>query len=145
MGNNKSVWFLFIYLFVCLFVCLFIFTGVTASHKLAECDLKRMNEYKHLIVEVAQYCEMDPAVICGIISRESRAGATLDNGWGDHGNAFGLMQASAHRRRYHQPVGAWDSKEHIRQATDILVYFINAIKKKFPRWPKEHHFKGPAL
>lgn len=63
-----------------------------ASHKLAEHDLVRMNKYKKLITRVGQKHGLDPAIIAGIISRESRAGAVLDDGWGDHGNGFGLMQ-----------------------------------------------------
>lgn len=35
-----------------------------------------------------------PAVIAGLASRESRAGKLLysTNGWGDHHNAYGIMQ-----------------------------------------------------
>ncbi|KAJ8332335.1 hypothetical protein SKAU_G00426900 [Synaphobranchus kaupii] len=66
--------------------------GVDASHKLAEHDLNRMKKYRDLIIKVGQAHQMDPAVISGIISRESRAGAVLKDGWGDHGNGFGLMQ-----------------------------------------------------
>lgn len=68
------------------------FTGVEASNKLAENDLKRMEQYKNMIVKVSRAKQMDPAVIAGIISRESRAGSILKDGWGDHGNGFGLMQ-----------------------------------------------------
>lgn len=63
-----------------------------ASFKLAEHDLKNMEQYKDIITKVGKAKQMDPAVIAGIISRESRAGAVLVNGWGDHGNGFGLMQ-----------------------------------------------------
>lgn len=63
-----------------------------ASHKLAEHDLVRMNKYKELITRVGQKHGLDPAIIAGIISRESRAGSALDHGWGDHGKGFGLMQ-----------------------------------------------------
>lgn len=63
-----------------------------ASYKLAENDQKRMEKYKDIILNVANAEEMDPAVIAAIISRESRAGSVLVDGWGDHGNGFGLMQ-----------------------------------------------------
>lgn len=66
--------------------------GVEASNKLAEHDLQKMDQYKSIITKVGRAKQMDPAVIAGIISRESRAGAILVNGWGDHGNGFGLMQ-----------------------------------------------------
>ncbi|KAI4883969.1 hypothetical protein NFI96_026381 [Prochilodus magdalenae] len=114
-------------------------TGVEASNKLAEHDLKRMNQYKDIITKVGRAKQMDPAVIAAIISRESRAGAALVDGWGDHGNGFGLMQVD---KRYHTPRGAWDSEEHVTQGTEILIDSILAIQKKFKDWPKEHQFKG---
>ncbi|KAJ8338587.1 hypothetical protein SKAU_G00375530 [Synaphobranchus kaupii] len=115
--------------------------GVEASKKLAETDLNRMNKYKDIISKVAQAQHIDPAIIAGIISRESRAGAPglLKNGWGDKGNGFGLMQVD---KRYHTPVGAWDSEEHISQSTEILTGFIKKIQKKFPSWSKEQQLKG---
>ncbi|KAM9469837.1 lysozyme g-like [Clarias gariepinus] len=113
--------------------------GVEASYKLAEHDLNKMDQYKSIIIKVARAKQMDPAVIAGIISRESRAGAVLVNGWGDHGNGFGLMQVDKHN---HTPRGAWNSEEHVIQGTEILIGFIKEIQKKFPSWPKEHQFKG---
>ncbi|KAK7138343.1 hypothetical protein R3I94_013835 [Phoxinus phoxinus] len=113
--------------------------GVEASKKLAEHDLARMENYKSIITKVGRAKKMDPAVIAAIISRESRAGAALKDGWGDHGNGFGLMQVD---KRYHKLVGAWDSEEHVTQGTEILIGFINAIKAKFPQWTQEQCFKG---
>ncbi|KAG7465027.1 lysozyme g-like 1 [Megalops cyprinoides] len=113
--------------------------GVEASYKLAEHDLGRMSKYKDVIIKVGKAHQMDPAVICGIISRESRAGAALKDGWGDHGNGFGLMQVD---KRHHKLEGTWNSEQHISQGTRILIEFINRIKNKFPTWPKEHQFKG---
>ncbi|KAL7886149.1 hypothetical protein AOLI_G00064440 [Acnodon oligacanthus] len=113
--------------------------GVQASYQMAQTDLRRMNQYKSIIIKVGNAKQMDPAVIAAIISRESRAGAVLVNGWGDHGNGFGLMQVD---KRYHTPRGAWNSEEHITQGTEILIDSIKAIQRKFPNWPKEHQFKG---
>ncbi|KAK6480202.1 lysozyme g [Huso huso] len=115
-------------------------SGVAASHKLAEHDLANMNKYKPLIIKVGRAQQMDPCVIAGIISRESRAGTQLEDGWGDHGNGFGLMQVDI--GTIHSPAKPWDSEQHLTQATQILIYMINEIKKKFPGWPKEHQFKG---
>ncbi|KAK1804271.1 hypothetical protein P4O66_020309 [Electrophorus voltai] len=114
-------------------------SGVEASYKLAENDLKMMDQYKSIITKVGRAMQMDPAMIAAIISRESRAGAVFVNGWGDHGNGFGLMQVD---KRYHTPKGAWNSEDHLTQGTEILIDFIKAIKKKFPSWSKEHQFKG---
>ncbi|KAG1926416.1 lysozyme g-like protein [Pimephales promelas] len=112
--------------------------GVDASKKLAEADLTRMEKYKSIITKVGKAKKMDPAVIAGIISRESRAGAALKNGWGDHGRGFGLMQVD----KCHQSVGLWDSEENVTQGTEILIGQIKAIKVKFPQWTPEQCFKG---
>ncbi|KAI5104906.1 lysozyme g-like 1, partial [Silurus meridionalis] len=114
--------------------------GVDASYKLAGNDLKRMEQYKNIIIKTGRAKQMDPAVIAGIISRESRAGSVLVNGWGDHGNGFGLMQVD---KRHHKVLkGAWNSEEHLIQGTEILIQSIKDIQKKFPSWTKEQQFKG---
>ncbi|CAI9575068.1 unnamed protein product [Staurois parvus] len=82
---------------------------------------------------------MDPSIIAGIMSRESRGGSILINGWGDHNNGFGLMQVD---KRYHILQGAWDSEAHIAQAVDILISTYNQIKQKFPGRSKEVILKG---
>ncbi len=43
---------------------------------------------------------------------------------------------------FHTPVGAWDSEEHVTQATEILIGFIKKIKVNFPKWTQEQCFKG---
>ncbi|NXD80544.1 LYG protein, partial [Halcyon senegalensis] len=115
------------------------FAGVGASAKIAERDLKNMEKYRDTIIEVGHEKGVDPAVIAGIISRESHAGTVLENGWGDHGNAFGLMQVD---KRYHKPVGSWDSKEHLAQGAEILHGMLDEMQKKHPTWTKEQQLKG---
>lgn len=75
--------------------------GVRASEHMANTDLKEMTTYKDKIMKVGAEFKIDPALIAGIISRESRAGKALkDGGWGDWDptrgayNAFGLMQVA---------------------------------------------------
>ncbi|XP_061839925.1 lysozyme g-like [Nerophis lumbriciformis] len=114
--------------------------GVAASHNMAQTDLGRMNHYKSIITQVGNANGVDPAIIAGIISRESRAGNALDsNGCGDHGNAFGLMQVD---KRYHTPKGEWNSKTHLSHATDILTGFIQDIRSKFPGGTASEQLKG---
>ncbi|XP_055768050.1 lysozyme g-like isoform X2 [Salvelinus fontinalis] len=110
------------------------------SHEMAE-ELKHMNKYKSIIKRVGRNHGVAPSVIAGIISRETRAGtgAGLDNGWGDNGNAFGLMQVD---KNYHRPRGRWDSEEHLSQATGILVDIIGSVQKKFPSWTEEQQLRG---
>ncbi|XP_040192288.1 lysozyme g-like [Rana temporaria] len=115
-------------------------SGIPASEKLAKSDLQSVKSYKEKIKSVSRKTGVDPAIIAGIMSRESRAGNYLDcNKWGDNGNAFGLMQVD---KRWHTPRGAWNSEEHILQATEILIYMLGAIKKKIPSWPTSHVMKG---
>ncbi|KAK2890703.1 hypothetical protein QQF64_006737 [Cirrhinus molitorella] len=113
--------------------------GVEASKKLAEHDLARVEKYKSMITKVGKAKKIDPAVIAAIMSRESRAGAALKNGWDTTGNGFGLMQVD---KNYHIPAGAWNSEQHVTQATEILIGFIKEIKVNFPQWTQERWFKG---
>ncbi|XP_009556220.2 lysozyme g [Cuculus canorus] len=112
---------------------------VRASEKIAERDLEAMNQYKTLIKKVGEKLCIEPALIAGIISRESHAGKVLKNGWGDNGNGFGLMQVD---RNSHTPRGQWNSEAHLTQGTTILIEMINRIQKKFPTWTKDQQLKG---
>uniref|UniRef100_A0A672FM26 Lysozyme g n=1 Tax=Salarias fasciatus TaxID=181472 RepID=A0A672FM26_SALFA len=55
------------------------YSGVRASEKMAETDLEDMDEYKDKIMKVGGEFKIQPALIAGIISRESRAGKTLQD------------------------------------------------------------------
>ncbi|KAM6942113.1 lysozyme g-like [Lycodopsis pacificus] len=118
-------------------------TGVEASHTMAETDAGRMEKYRSMINRVGGKYGIAPALIAAIISRESRAGNALKDGWGDHGNAWGLMQVDVnpnggnHTRR-----GAWNSEEHLCQATKILVDFIGLIRGKPSFRSAEEQLKG---
>ncbi|XP_075877204.1 lysozyme g-like [Nelusetta ayraudi] len=117
--------------------------GVEASHTMAKTDKERVKKYKDIIKQVAEEHGVDPALIAAIMSRESRAGNTLQDGLGDYGKAFGLMQIDMDEKgSNHEVVGEWDSYEHVYQATGILVDFIEKISEKFPRWSKEQKLKG---
>ncbi|NXX58616.1 LYG protein, partial [Scopus umbretta] len=115
------------------------YCGTSASAKIAERDLRAMDRYKTLIKKVGEKLCVEPALIAGIISRESHAGKILKNGWGDRGNGFGLMQVD---KNSHKPVGQWNSETHLTQGTSILVTMIKAIQRKFPRWTKDQQLKG---
>ncbi|NXY46189.1 LYG protein, partial [Ceuthmochares aereus] len=115
------------------------YSGVDASKKIAERDLEAMNQYKTLIKKVGEKLCIEPALIAGIISRESHAGKVLKNGLGDNGNGFGLMQVD---KRSHTPKGQWNSEPHLTQGTTILTEMIKGIQKKFPNWTKDEQLKG---
>ncbi|CAL8400961.1 unnamed protein product [Arctogadus glacialis] len=115
--------------------------GDEASKKMASEDLARMRTYKTIIGNVARKHNVDPALIAAIISRESRGGAAIsgNNGWCSKRKSFGLMQVAAES---HTPSGAWDSKEHLDQATGILVGIIEEVQGNFSSWSPEQHLKG---
>lgn len=125
------------------------YTGVKASHTMAENDQGRMKKYKSIISNVGAKYGIEPAVIAAIISRESRAGNLLHDGWGDYDekrgayNAWGLMQVDVNPNGGgHTAQGGWDSEEHLSQGTEILIYFIKRIQNKFPGWSQEQQLKG---
>ncbi|XP_060947474.1 lysozyme g-like [Limanda limanda] len=119
------------------------YSGVAASHTMAEIDMGRMSQYKSKIIKVGQKQGVDPALIAAIISRASRAGNALKDGWGDYKNTWGLMQVDVNPNGGgHKKEGGWDSEKHLNQATGILVHFIIRIKNKFPDWSKEQQLKG---
>ena len=68
--------------------------GVGASEAMASRDGQYIQAYRDIIICVGKELGIEPAVIAGIISRESRGGTAINQtgGWGDNGNAFGLMQ-----------------------------------------------------
>ncbi|XP_059196125.1 lysozyme g-like [Centropristis striata] len=125
------------------------YSGVRASHAMAEIDADRMERYRSQINNVGAQYGIAPALIAAIISRESRAGNALHNGWGDYDssrgayNGWGLMQVDVNPNGGgHTARGAWDSEEHLRQGTEILVYFIGRIRNKFRSWSTEQQLKG---
>jgi soluble lytic murein transglycosylase-like protein len=64
-----------------------------ASYASAEADLARMRVLRPAILRAAERTGVDPALIAGLVSRESRAGAALDErGIGDRGRGYGITQ-----------------------------------------------------
>ncbi|XP_075870425.1 lysozyme g-like [Nelusetta ayraudi] len=119
------------------------YSGVKASQKMAETDAGRVEQYRSDINRAAQKHGVDPAVVAGIMSRESRGGNALDNGWGDGGKAWGVMQVDVTPNGgNHKKTGAWNSYEHIDQATGILAGFVDKVGTKFPNWSEEQKLKG---
>ncbi|XP_078493975.1 lysozyme g [Ciona intestinalis] len=116
------------------------YCGISASRQLAATDLNRMSQYKDEIEQASYQLCMDAAVIAGIISRESRAGAALNsNGYGGDGHGYGLMQVDD---RYHTIEGGPTSLDHILQGTSILISNIGQISSKFPSWDQNMDLKG---
>uniref|UniRef100_G3TK95 Lysozyme g-like protein n=1 Tax=Loxodonta africana TaxID=9785 RepID=G3TK95_LOXAF len=113
--------------------------GIRGSEMFADMDLRAIKLYQVMIKDVGQRLCVDPALVAAVISRESHGGAALQSGWDHSGLKFGLMQLD---KKIHDPVGAWDSKEHLFQGVGILTDRIKAIQKKFPTWSVAQHLKG---
>ncbi|NXT85976.1 LYG protein, partial [Zapornia atra] len=113
--------------------------GLSVIRRTAEADVIRLRKYEIPIKRVARNLCLDPALIAGIISQESRAGLILDNGWDQGRRKYGLMQINGQR---YQPFGVWDSEEHINQCSTILVLSINEVREKHPNWSWDQQLRG---
>lgn len=114
--------------------------GVEASRKMAATDRDRIEDISRTVYDAAESSDIPACLIAAIISRESRGGAALaPDGTGDRGHGWGFMQVD---RRYHEPVGAPDSLEHLQQATGILVRYISEVSAKHPDWLPEWQLRG---
>lgn len=116
--------------------------GVSASQTMAHNDLSRVLAIADAFRQVGEKFSFPPAVLAAIASRESRCGAALDDGWGDHGNAFGIMQID---RRFHDPLDGLDhpaSPEHIAQASSILMEKLTQLLEIHPDWEDEFLLQG---
>ncbi|KFR10681.1 Lysozyme g, partial [Opisthocomus hoazin] len=113
-------------------------TGLAMIRRTAEADVIRLRKYEIPIKRVARNLCLDPALIAGIISQESRAGLLLDNGWDQGRQKYGLMQLGGQQ----QPFGLWDSEEHINQCSTILVRAINDVRARHPTWTWDRQLRG---
>ncbi|XP_026225029.1 uncharacterized protein LOC113168238 [Anabas testudineus] len=115
--------------------------GVQASHEVAKEDLEALKRHKEKLVTVGNNLGIHPAVIAGLISRQSRFGAELKlNGYGNGGdNCFGLMQISKY---YHAVKGDPYSEEHLDQGVTFLIQLIKTMERRKPSWTKEQQLKG---
>jgi soluble lytic murein transglycosylase-like protein len=106
--------------------------GVKASEAMAKVDLERVKKHKAKFVEAGKTFNLPPALLAAIASRETRCGNILDNeGFGDHGNAFGIMQVD---KRFHSPIETDDGpagEAHIHQATEILSDKLDGVNRHF--------------
>ncbi|MBG7601739.1 MAG: SH3 domain-containing protein [Gammaproteobacteria bacterium] len=117
--------------------------GVKASRQMAESDLNAVWKIAGRFVSVSGKFGIPAAILAALASRESRCGSMLFNGWGDHENAFGIMQID---KRYHEILGQNDpaSIEHIEQAAGIFTDNLEKLKQKHPKWKDKHLIKGAA-
>lgn len=123
------------------------YSGVKASHKMAENDWPRVQPCIDRFWVAARKFKLPPELLAAIASRESRCGNThlLVNGWGDRGNAFGIMQVD---KNYHTVAGAGSDpagQDHINQATGILADYIHQVRQKHSSWDDSSVLEGGAV
>nr|AGC97429.1 lysozyme g [Brachirus orientalis] len=123
--------------------------GVDACRTIAKTHSERIRNYKTEIEGVGRIYGIESTLTAAISSRESRARYVVHDGWEDWNpsrqayNAWGLMQVDVNPNGGgHTARGEWDSVEHLCQATEILVYFIDQIRKKISDLSKEQQLKG---
>ncbi|XP_074066248.1 lysozyme g-like protein 1 [Macrotis lagotis] len=113
------------------------YCGVRASERLAEMDLPYVQRYQPTMRMIGRkYC-IDPALIAGIMSRESYGGNVLVNG-GNVGSGNGLVQTGGVQ---HIPT-YWTSETRVNQVTEILIKRIKEIQRKFPTWTTDQYLRG---
>uniref|UniRef100_A0A3P9PKF0 Lysozyme g n=1 Tax=Poecilia reticulata TaxID=8081 RepID=A0A3P9PKF0_POERE len=120
--------------------------NIDMSKTLAEQDLELMSKYKTDIKSVGKALRLHPALIAAIISKQSRAGGTLDcKGYGKLDSVcFGLMQVCIHKD-HHELKGTAFSREHIEQGSTCLIHLIKDMKNRKPDWSEEMQLKGEEL
>ena len=119
--------------------------GKAASEKMAQTDLQRILSIKDNLERVGAKSDIPPAVLAAIASRESRAGKVLQGGYGDGGNAFGIMQVDL---RHHDVKGIGEgpnSQAHLEQAAEILADYRQAVRQRHPNWEPEYVLKGAIV
>ncbi|WP_224365922.1 transglycosylase SLT domain-containing protein [Hyalangium versicolor] len=116
--------------------------GICASHKLARTDLPRLLKHQSAFEAAALKHGLPPALLAALASRESRAGALLDNnGLVGGGECFGLMQLDSRYR----PRGGAHSAEHIDHAAQVLARLLGEVKAMHPGWPAEQQLRGAVV
>jgi SH3-like domain-containing protein len=116
--------------------------GIAASEAMAQRDLPRIKPLTNALLVAAGRFGVPAALLAALASRESGAGAALDgNGWGDHGNGFGILQVD---KNAHTILGSESptSQAHIEQATGILAANIDAVQAAHPDWDDVYILKG---
>nr|AFQ35865.1 goose-type lysozyme 2 [Mytilus galloprovincialis] len=124
--------------------------GMAGSHQAIDQDIAEINKRKSCYVQAGAANCIHPAVIAGLASRESRAGKLLysTSGWGDHHNAYGIMQCDINANPLHSIHKTctsyhWDSCAHINAMTaHVLVPNIQGVKRKHHSWPDAQALQG---
>uniref|UniRef100_A0A8D2CX53 Lysozyme g-like protein n=1 Tax=Sciurus vulgaris TaxID=55149 RepID=A0A8D2CX53_SCIVU len=109
------------------------YCGVRASERLAEIDMPHLVRYQPIMQTVGQrYC-VDPAVIAGVLSRQSQGGNFLVN----MGDGVRVVQDS----NLYAPT-SWITESQVSQITEVLITRIKEIQTRFPTWTPDQYLRG---
>ncbi|XP_004633248.1 lysozyme g-like protein 1 [Octodon degus] len=109
------------------------YCGVRASERLAEIDLPHLLKYQPIMRTVGQkYC-VDPAVIAGVLSRESLRGRVPIN--------MGMPINIPQDTNAFAPT-SWISESQVSQMTNVLTSTIKEIQRTFPTWTPTQYLRG---
>uniref|UniRef100_A0A8C5JWX1 Lysozyme g-like protein n=1 Tax=Jaculus jaculus TaxID=51337 RepID=A0A8C5JWX1_JACJA len=112
------------------------YCGIRASERLAEIDMPHLLRYQPVMRTVGwKYC-VDPAVIAGVLSRESQGGNVLVN-TGHVGDGIRVVQD----RNFYAPT-SWMSESQVSQKIEVLTSRIKEIQTRFPAWAPDQYLRG---
>lgn len=116
--------------------------GPEASKKIAALDVDAVKGMAGVFHDVAAKFGLPAALLAGIASRESHVGRSLQGGWGDQGNGFGVMQVdrNAHRIQGQDPCGI----EHVTQAAGIFANNLERMMEsdRYAGWEDKYLLLG---
>lgn len=119
------------------------YSGVPASRYFAQIDEGRAEDLVSEFEAIGSSIGIPPALLAAIASRESRIGKALcPNGYGDHGNAFGIMQIDKRQNTYIAGYPDPKSQSHIGQAAHKLKGFLAIVSSAHPDWEPEWQLRG---
>jgi type VI secretion system secreted protein VgrG len=102
---------------------------------------KLAEKYQADAIKLGQKHHVPPALILGLMSRESNFGTALDaNGRGDHGHGYGILQVDD--RTIKNPRGGPYSYEHLDQAMGIFDDKLAEVKAAHPGWTADEQLAG---
>ncbi|XP_003471623.1 lysozyme g-like protein 1 [Cavia porcellus] len=109
------------------------YCGVRASERLAEIHLPHLLRYQPILRTIGRkYC-VDPAVIAGILSRESLRGSVPIK----VGVPINVVQDT----NVFTPT-SWISEPQVSQVTKVLTNRIKEIQRTFPTWTPSQYLRG---
>ncbi|KAG3268110.1 lysozyme g-like protein 1 [Ictidomys tridecemlineatus] len=118
------------------------YCGVRASERLAEIDMPYLVRYQPMMRTVGQrYC-VDPAVIAGVLSRQSQGGNFLVNvgNTGNVGNMEDGVRVLQDPNLY--APSSWITESQVSQMTGVLTSRIKEIQRRFPTWTPDQYLRG---